>query len=306
MLRVAIVGDHGSGKTTFLGLLYAALVSAGADRTDNLRFHAGYESLEEITLLFQRLMSGSFPDAATKEGVHGMRLELALRRPKAGGLSRLGPKGWTADVSTTIHFTLAGDLPEEGDRVLRPTSKDHETWGDVLDSDVLLIFADVTTIVPKGADGKPDAAMPSDAPLASLLSTIERWRSKGGRRTLHPIFVLSKFDLISPQVRRAAGLSANPPGVDETAARASYATSLLASTLPRTLAKVESPERGRLRLARPAYFFSWVRTEPRGPGRADKIRLHRADGAGWEIDASKAEHLALIERLAEIASQTKD
>ena len=305
MLRVAILGDRRSGKTTFLGLLYAALVSSGSDRTDRLRFHAGYESLEEITVLFQRLMSGGFPDAATKEGVHGMRLELGLRRLKAGGFSRLGPSGWTADVSTTIHFILGGALPEEGDHILRATSEEHARWRDVLDSDVVILLADSTALVPKGDDEHGPKA-PYDAQVASLLSTIQRWRARGGRRTVHPLFVLSKFDSISPEVLQAANLAKDPPRVEAAGPRASYATALLKPTLPRTLQKIEDPDGGRLRFAKPGFFFSWVRTEARGPGAPDKIRLQRANGAGWEIDGSKEEHLALIERLADIASRTKD
>ena len=84
MLQVAIVGDRDSGKTTFLGLLYAAQVKSGSDRADDFRFHATMESLEEITLVFQRLMSGSFPDSATKEGIHEMRVHLGYRRRGLG------------------------------------------------------------------------------------------------------------------------------------------------------------------------------------------------------------------------------
>ena len=306
MLQVAIVGDHGSGKTTFLGLLYAALVSSGSDRTDTLRFHAGYESLEEITLLFQRLMSGSFPDAATKEGVHGMRLELALRRPKGSGLSRLGPGGWEPDVSAAIRFTLGGGLPEEGDHILQATSKDHERWRDVLDSDALIVLADATTLVPASKDGGLGPGIPYDAQVASLLSTIQRWRATGVRTKIHPLFVVSKFDSITPVVLRAANLEPDPPDVKETGPRASYATALLRPTLSRTLAKVENRDGGRLRFAKSGFFFSWLRTEPRGAGSSRRIRLRRADGAGWEIDGSKEEHLALIEHLADIANRTKD
>src|SRR5437867_547465 len=65
--RVVIVGDRNSGKTTFPGLLYAAQVKFRPDKADGLRFHAAFESLDEISGVGQRLPSGSFPDAATKE-----------------------------------------------------------------------------------------------------------------------------------------------------------------------------------------------------------------------------------------------
>src|SRR5213080_1666897 len=78
--RVVIVGDRNSGKTTFLGLLYAAQVKFGSDKADGFRFHAAFESLDEISGVFQRLMSGSFPDAATRRGSARSRSASAIRR----------------------------------------------------------------------------------------------------------------------------------------------------------------------------------------------------------------------------------
>src|SRR3989449_11670676 len=93
MPRVVIVGDWNSGKTTFLGLLYAAQVKFGSDKADGFRFHAAFESLDEISGVFQRLMSGSFPDAATKEGGGEIAFRLSHRRRGLGILSRRTSRG---------------------------------------------------------------------------------------------------------------------------------------------------------------------------------------------------------------------
>src|SRR2546430_16396795 len=85
--RVVIVGDRNSGKTTFLGLLYAAQVKFGSDKADGFRFHASFEFLDEISGGFQRLMSGGFPDAATKAGVRQIALRLGHRRSRLGILA---------------------------------------------------------------------------------------------------------------------------------------------------------------------------------------------------------------------------
>src|SRR5438445_10538638 len=87
MPRVVIVGGQNSGKTTFLGLLYAAQVKFGSDKAAGFRFHAAFASLDESSGVLQRLMSGSFPDRATKAGVSEIELPPAHRRPGRAVLS---------------------------------------------------------------------------------------------------------------------------------------------------------------------------------------------------------------------------
>src|SRR2546426_1445892 len=106
MPRVVIVGDRNSGKTTFLGLLYAAQVKCDSDKADGFRFHAAFESLDEISGVFQRLMSGSFPDAATKEVVRELAVRFAHRRSDLGVLSRRKFRGSSPDSSASFQLIL--------------------------------------------------------------------------------------------------------------------------------------------------------------------------------------------------------
>src|SRR6266849_1136174 len=105
MPRVVIVGNRNSGKTTFLGLLYAAQVKFGSERADDFRFHASFESLDEISGVFQRLMSGAFPDSATKEGVREIAFRLSPPRPRLGILSR-GRRNSASDNSDLFRLIL--------------------------------------------------------------------------------------------------------------------------------------------------------------------------------------------------------
>lgn len=305
MLLVAIVGDRGSGKTTLLGLLYAALVRAGSDREDELRFHAAYESLDEITALFQRLMSGAFPDAATKEGVRELRLQLGYARPKRGMLSRLGSKSRPAGASA-FRFTLPGRLDEAAEGLREGSTFGTGRWRDALDADVVILLVDSTKLAPKGEDAESRPLAIYDGQIETLFTAIRRWRARGGRRIIHPVFVLSKFDSVAPAAMRAAELEPDPPGVSETGSRAAYAAALLEPNLPRTLDMVRGKTGKQLRFGPPNYVFSWVRTEVKGPGSQAGIRLRRTDGGGWEPDYSKDEYLALLERLAGIAAGTRD
>ena len=305
MLHVALVGDRGSGKTTFLGLLYATLVRSGSGKEDDLRFHASFESLEEVTALFQQLMSGGFPDAAVKEGLHELSFTLGLRKP-SGKLFRLGSRKWNADASTSVHFTLPGSLGEERPGFLQGSTIGTGPWRDVLDADAIILLADSANLAPKGEPSSPGPMATYDGQVDALLAAIQRWRSRSGHEVLHPIFLLSKFDSVKAEVLKAMNLEADPPGPAEVAARAAYAGTLLSPNLPRTLATVQGGRGGRMRFDKPTYFFSWVRPDAKGSGQQDGIKLRRIDGGGWEPDYSRDEYLALLECLADIAAKTKD
>jgi hypothetical protein len=305
MLHVALVGDQGSGKTTFLGLLYATLVRSGSDTADNLRFHTDYDSLEHVTALFQQMMSGGFPDAAIKEGLHALSFTLALRGAKRGILPRLGARKWNADTATSVRFTAPGSLGEETPGFLQGSSVGTGPWRDVLDADAILVLADSTKLAPKGDDSEAGPMGTYDGQVADLLAAIQRWRSRSGQEVLHPIFIFSKFDSVSSEALRAADLDATPPDLRRTGPRAAYSSALLKPNLPRTLGIIEEKRKGRLRFTEPDYFFSWVRPDAKDSGATQRIRLRRIDGGGWEPEYSREEYVAFLERLADIAARTK-
>ena len=305
MLQAAILGDRGAGKTTFLGLLYTTLVQSGSNKEDELRFHASYESLEEVTALFQQLMSGGYPDAAIKEGLHEVSFTLGLGKARRG-MFHLGPKKWNADTATSVHFTLPGSLGEERPGFIQGSTVGTGPWRDVLDGDALILLADSTKLTPKsdGSERGPMAAY--DGQVDALFSAIQRWRSRSGHEFLHPIFLLSKFDSVSPDVLKAADLGPEPPELAKPAARATYAKTLLEPNLTHTLATIRGKSRGRLRFGEPAYFFSWVRRDAKASGAQEKIKLRRMESGGWEPDYPREEYIALLEHLADIAARTKD
>ncbi len=305
MLQAAILGDRGAGKTTFLGLLYTTLVQSGSGKDDELRFHASYESFEEVTALFQQLMSGGFPDSAIKEGLHELSFTLGLGKARRG-LFRRGAKTWNADTATSVHFTLPGSLGEERPGFIEGSTIGTGPWRDVLDADALILLADSTKLAPKGDPAERGPTASYDGQVDALFSAIQRWRSRSGHEFLHPVFLLSKFDSVSPEVLKAADLDSDPPELSKSEARAAYASALLEPNLPHTLATIRGKSRGRLRFGEPAYFFSWVRREAKAPDAPEKIKLRRMEGGGWEPDYPREEYLALLEHLADVAARTKD
>ncbi len=306
MFQIAVVGERGSGKTTLLGLLYTTLVRSGSDRADDLRFHASYESLDEITALFQHIMSGGFPDSAAKEGVRELRLELGLPRSKRGVLSRLGSPKWVEGASSAVRFTLPGSLEEATRSLYGGSTFGTGPWRDALDADALLLLVDSTRLSSNAPDSKTAPMAAYDGQIVSLLTAIRRWRSRGGREVLYPVFVFSKFDSAAPEAIRAARLEAVPPDPSKPGPRGTYGRTLLEVNLPRALAMLHEPSNGKPRFAGESYFFSSVHTAADASGSQVRIKTRSLGGGGWEPDYSRTEYIALLEHLARAAADTKE
>lgn len=306
MPRIVIVGDRGSGKTTFLGLLYTAQVKSGSDKADDFRFHAAFESLDEISGVFQRLMSGGFPDAATKEGLREVTFRLGYRTPGRGILSRQRSQGWASDAFVSFQLIVLKAFEDEIARHREGSSITDATLRDALVSDAIVIMVDARKLGAADEDPQVGPWGKYDAALESLLSTIQRSRAHDERTLLYPIFVFSKFDQVDPEATRLANVEGTPPAVSKKGPRAAYAKTLLDRSLPRTMAKVRARERQALEFATPSYFFSWVRTEEAAPGQAERIRLRRRGAVGWEPDYSTDEYLAFLECLWDIGAHTRD
>src|SRR2546425_12541716 len=206
MPRVVIVGDRNSGKTTFLGLLVAAQVKVGSDKADGFRFHAAFESLEEISGVFQRLMSGSFPDAATKEGVREIAFRLSHRRTGLGILSRRKSRGSSPESSALFRLILLKSFEDEMARSGNGGSVDQRTLSSALTGDAIVIMVDSTSLAAAGEEGELAPLGKYDEAVASLLMAIQRSRDQAQDKFLHPIFVLSKFDQVDAEVLRRVDL----------------------------------------------------------------------------------------------------
>jgi len=303
--RVVIVGDRNSGKTTFLGLLYAAQVKSGSDKADDFRFHASFESMDEITGAFQRLMSGGFPDAATKEGLREVTFRLGYRRAGLGRLSRQRAKAWTVDGFVSFQLMILRAFEDEVTRSREGGSIGDATLRDALNCDGMVIMVDAGKLATED-DGDREAPLGKvDLAVESLMTAIQHSRAHGPGSTLYPIFMFSKFDRVAPDALRLVDVEDEPPRINKKGARAVYASALLDRNLPRTMAKIRSRERRGIEFAAPSFFFSWVRTENAGSGRVERVRLRRSGAIGWEPDYSSDEYLGFLECLWDIGARTK-
>ena len=296
-----IVGDRASGKTTFLALLYAAQVKSGSNRADDFRFHVAFESIDEISGVFQQVMSGTFPDSAVKEGIRGITFHLGYRKSGLGILSRLRSRGWTPGTPASLRFVLLRNLEEEMDRFRKGSSLTNAMLRDVLDCEAIAILVDGRTLALADEDRQLGALGKYDGAVEALLTAMQGSRGRGSRRSLHPIFVFTKFDSVDPKALHAANVDGAPPEVKKTGLRTAYADALLDHNLPNTMARVRAPNPRGATFTTPSYFFSWVRTDAAATGRRERIRLRRSEGGGWEPDYSKDEYLALLGCFWEIA-----
>src|SRR2546422_7201611 len=224
--------------------------------------------MEEISALFQRLMSGSFPDAATKEGIHEMSVHLGYRRRGAKILSRLRSREWDPEDYARVRFLLPRTLNEDVSRFLNGSSVAGDKMRENLEGDAIVVLVVSTKLGPNGSDEQEGPMDRDDAAVEAFLTANERWRPRGDRTPLYPIFILSKFDRVNRKVLRAAKVEESPPPAGRKGPRAAYAEALLGSNLPKTLKKVKARARTGLAFAPPAYFFSWVGTERSSPGRS--------------------------------------
>ena len=305
MPRVVIVGDRNSGKTTFLGLLYAAQVKFGSDKADGFRFHAAFESLDEISGVFQRLMSGSFPDAATKEGIREIAFRLSYPKTRLGVLSRRRSRGASPDPSASFQLILLRSFEDEVARWRSGGSVAHGTLSGALTSDAIVIMVDATSLAVADEEGELVALGKYDEAVEALLLATKRSRDQAEGKLLYPIFVFTKFDRVDPKVLRRVKLEADPPEVNKKGSHADYAKRLVDRSMPKTMAAIRSGGRRGLQFSTPSYFFSWVRTDAPVPGRAERIRLRRSGAVGWEPDYPSDEYLAFLECLGEIAADTR-
>lgn len=305
MPRVAIVGERNSGKTTFLGLLYAAQVKFGTEKADDFRFHASFESLDEISGVFQRLMSGAFPDSATKEGVREVTFRLGRRRPKFGILSRR-TRGSASDDSELFRLILLKSFEDEVDRSLEPGSSiGHVTLNEALISDAIVIMVDATKLAVADDDAQPRPMAKSDTAVEALLMALQRSRAHGATTSVQPIFVLTKFDRVDPKSLHLLDLEAAPPDVGKRGPHTAYGRALVDRNMPKTIAAITARRDRGLQFAKPAYFFSWVRSEHPPSGQGEKIRLRHSGAVGWEPDFSSEEYLAFLACLGDIAADAR-
>ncbi len=301
MSSALVLGDRGCGLTTFVGLLYAAQLRLGTEEQDEFRFSADRETIRELESIYGELVAGRFPEWDVDWEAHPLTFLLAFRSGRLGRLSR-GSNG--EGGFDRVRVQVGGLSVEEVSEMARHDAVLQVSTRLLLRSSVVLPLVDASRLRPPPEGPKSDPVTRYDRLLASTLEFVGRFLSAESRRrarTLHPLFVVTKFDQCPLDTRTALGVPAGPPVSWPSETREEVGRKILDLYLPVTrLFLAGSEKEVGSKVAPSQWFFSGLQVTP-GPGPARIARRSRLPYAGWEPEYPFEEYRYLIECLARLA-----
>jgi hypothetical protein len=299
-----VLGDRGSGLTTFVGLLYTAQVRLGTEDADEFRFHADRESLRRLEGIYVELGMGKFPNADIDWEEHPLSFVFGFRR---GPLAKIGHAGGSEEAEFAPVRVQVGGIPTDEIADLR----DHDAVLDeptrrLLRSPVLVPLIDATWLPldPSAIAGLPIRRY--DQLLARTLDLLGRFLSAEPRRRnrrMYPIFVVTKFDQMATQVLHALEAPPGPPAEWGSEGRSAVGRRLLGRYLPETAIFLQRLGTSALRIDAPAWFFSGLQTKETSNGSVEILRRQRGTFGGWEPEYPFEEYRGLIEYLGRVAQR---
>jgi len=297
-----VVGDRGSGLTTFVGLLYAAQIRLGTEEGDEFRFSADRETLRQIEEIYGELVAGRFPVADADWDTHPLSFVFGFR---SGRFGRLGGSGVEHNGDFDSFRIRVGGISvdtvaelSEHDAVL------EESTRQLLRSPVVLPLVDASRLLPLSEEGGRRPLEQYDRMLAMTLDLVSRFVSASGPRkgrTLYPMFVVTKFDRCPPETLAQFLVPEGSPASWPAGTRESVGENILTSYLPETLRLFQrTKSRGGGTIALPNWIYSSLQLLPAAEG-VRIARRSRIPIGGWEPEYPFEEYSILIHQLAELA-----
>ena len=297
-----VVGDRGSGLTTFVGLLYAAQLRLGTEEGDEFRFSADRETIRQLEGIYGELVAGRFPEWDADWEAHPLSFVFGFR---SGTLGRLGGRGVRHDGEFDSFRVQVGGISvesvaelAENDAILEDSTRR------LLRSPVVLPLVDASRLLPltEGTDRRPLERY--DRMLAATLDLVSRFLVAGRQRklrTLYPMFVVTKFDQCPRETLDRFLVPGGAPASWPAGARETVGESILTAYFPETLRLFQTTKgRGRELMALPRWFYSSLQLVP-GEGAARIARRSRIPIGAWEPEYPFEEYRTLIHQLAALA-----
>ncbi len=322
MCPAAILGERAAGKTTFLGLLYAAQVKYGTRVSDTFRFHAPLQSLRLMSQVYEGMKDARFPGATLKDEMTHIEFTFGYRKALSGRLpAALRAKNWVNPFAklTFAAYDVSGEDVQE---FIESGVAASPIIQQLLKSHIVVIIADcsrMTTAVDSPAFRQ---MLHYDSEVATLLVALQTYKKQEhtrmetqglgeGKPTIYPAIVLSKFDSLRDDVLAKLGLHRGVPETGQERKRRDYAEALLRVFMPQTLSQIRGGKITGVSFDNAAYFFSWVKTEaaeagmqPVGAPRI--IRKGFSAEGGAEPDFSYNDYVAFIEHFRGVANKVPD
>jgi hypothetical protein len=302
-----VVGDTGSGLTTFVGLLYTAQLRLGTEAADEFRFSADRASIRELETIYGELASGRFPERDVNWEEHPLSFVFGFSRGWTGALRPRDPDGEREFDSVRIQ--VGGISAQEIAELAQYDAVLEESTRRLLRSPVVLPLVDASRLALLPEGGPPSALARYDRLLSATLAVVAGFvgaeRDRRSRR-MYPIFVVTKFDRCSRET--LVGLDA-PDGLPNSwtpPARVHFGHAILERFLPLTERFLYDSDRDSpTRVDPPRWYFSGLDTAP-GPHGTAIARRSRLPVGGWEPEYPFEEYRALIRELGRLARRLRD
>lgn len=297
-----VVGERGSGLTTFVGLLYAAQLRLGTEEQDEFRFSADRETIRELESIYGELVSGRFPEWDVNWEEHPLSFVFGFRSGKFGGLGGHGANG--VHGFDTVDVQVGGISVEEVSELAEHDAVLGESTRRLLRSPVVIPLVDGSRLLPL-PEGQNDRAFARyDHLLATTLEMVGRFLGAERNRklrTVTPLFVATKFDQCPLETRGELEAPPDPSGPWPSKVRETVGKRILERYLPSTSQVLSGPKKRRAAtFAGPAWFFSGLQLVPNSIV-PRILRRSRIPLGGWEPEYPFEEYRGLIERLAMLA-----
>jgi hypothetical protein len=301
MSTALVLGERGSGLTTFVGLLYTAQVRLGSEEADDFRFSAERESLRRLGAIYAELGDGKFPAMDVDWEENPLSFVFGFRRGRFSAWSRRAVSE-ESDFDT-VRFQVGGIPTEEVAELHHHDAVLQAGTRELLRSHVILPLVDASWLSaePKEIGGLPMARY--DRTLASTLDLLGKFLAAEQRskdRRMCPVFIVTKFDRVRPEALRHVGAPNAAPRDWSGSVRTAVGQQILTKYLPATAKVLAERSEGRISIEPPAWYFSGLRTENRN-GETRILRRERTSMGGWEPEYPFEEYRSLLVHLGELA-----
>lgn len=301
MSSALVLGDRGSGLTTFVGLLYAAQLRLGTEVDDQFRFSADRETIRQLESIYGELVAGRFPVWDGDWDAHPLSFLLAFRAGRLGGLARGTHRERGFD---TVRVQVGGLSVEEVSEIAEHDAVLEDSTRLLLRSSVVLPLVDASRLRPPPEGPKDDGIARYDRRLAATLELVARFLSAERDRKIrrmHPLFVLTKFDQCPPPTLEEVGAPHRPPESWPSEVRQAVGQRILDLYYPVTDLFLRSSRAvPGVTVAAPQWFYSSLRLTS-ALAEPTISRRSRLPTAGWEPEYPFEQYRELIEHLARLA-----
>jgi hypothetical protein len=326
MCPAALLGDRASGKTTFLGALYAAEVQYGTARSDSFRFFAPPASLAMMSNIYKVMVNGSFPDATLKYEMDKIQFTFGFKTLVGKGMDLLKVRADSRFLKPWkgVRFAAYDVSGEDIQEYITSGVAASPIIKQLLESYVVVILVDCSRMTLDNTSPNFRKMVTYDGEIAKLIVNFATYKAqeharqqaagkKSGRLRIFPAIVLTKTDMIRPEVLHQLGLPPEIPTQHNSAERRQFCEELLRIFLPQTLSQLRGArvEQGGPSFDQAEYFASWIRTVTAeggmAPVAAPRIQLKAPTaGASVQMDYSVDEYFAFIEYFRRIADDVAD